>query len=244
MANRPRSQPRRRDTYSYYTKRPLNCLVFIAPLLLFFHIGAARYGTELLAPVVVRDFLGYLGAPAAYLSPLLIAGILLAQQAGRREKWKVQPIALIGMAAESLAYAGPLVALSYLTGQIASAAAETAPADRAILPQLLRAVGAGIYEEFLFRMVLLGLAMLLLVDVLELKQDLVAICAVVLGALAFSAVHFAFLGLGGQQAFRWSTFVFLTLAGIYWGILYLARGFGIAVGSHIVWDAFVLLSGS
>ena len=76
MAKKRGSSSRRRDSYTWQTHRPLNCLVFVLPLLLFFHIGTAHYGTSLLAPRDLGRLLRYCGATAAYLPALLILAVL------------------------------------------------------------------------------------------------------------------------------------------------------------------------
>ena len=242
MASRAGSHPRHREGYFHATRRPVNSLVFVAPLLGFFHAGALLHDSDVLAPRLVQQFLQLFGASAAYLPPLLVVVVLLLQQAARRDGWKVQPGALAGMLAESAVYTAPLIALSYFTGRIVTAAAGTRPAGGAILKQMFQAAGAGIYEEFLFRLVLVGLVLLVFVDLLELNRRAVALAAAVASGLLFSAAHFEFAGMGAARPFDWSPFLFLAAAGAFWGVLYVKRGFAVAVGSHILWDVYVVLT--
>ena len=222
--------------YSAQTLSPLNCLAFVLPLLVFFHIGAAVYGSTLLAPRYVYGVLKFFGATSWYLPGLLIVTVLLIQHAAGGWPWKVHGLALAGMAGESVLWTLPLVALSYLTGHFTLNAAA---GGNGLVP-VLDAVGAGVYEEFTFRLVLLSLAMLIFVDVAGLKKDVVVIFFIFAGAIAFSLCHFTFLELSGHAHFNWSKFAFLAAAGVLWGIIYVYRGFAIAVGSHIAWDLFVV----
>ncbi len=50
-----------RKPYAELTHRPMNCLAFILPGLVFFQIGTAWYGTELLAPMHLNRLLGLFG---------------------------------------------------------------------------------------------------------------------------------------------------------------------------------------
>lgn len=235
MARRDRLDYRQRDRYFHATQRPVNSLIFLLPLLAFFHTGAVLYGSDLWAPLLVSRFLEFFGATATFLPALAIVVVLLLQQAARRDGWKVQPLAMVGMAAESVVYTLPLIALSFLTGRTFSAGAT---GQQGLWEAIFQSAGAGIYEEFLFRLMLVGLGLLLLVDILELNEKAATLGVIVFGGLLFSLAHFDFAGAG--KPFAWSPFVFLAAAGVFWGVLYAKRGFGIAVGSHILWDLYIV----
>jgi membrane protease YdiL (CAAX protease family) len=107
---------------------------------------------------------------------------------------------------------------------------QTAPVS-----QILTYIGAGIYEEVLFRLVLfIGLyAMLRFVRI----PFIVAVpVAAVAAALAFAAAHHI-----GPYAepMRADWFVFRACAGLFFTILFVLRGFGIAIGAHIGYDVLV-----
>jgi len=235
----PKAQPhsaRRRDTYAHLTHRPLNCLAMILPLLVFFHVGTAYYGSRLLAPRDIDRVLRYFGATTAYLPAVLVVTVLLVQHVAHRDPWKVHPHALAGMVAESILWTVPIAAMNRVTGRLLAAAAASEPAE--LLPQVLRAVGAGIYEEFLFRLVLISVAMLIFVDVFGLRKDVVAVCAAIGSAVLFSLYHFAGHPTAAAE-FPWHDFVFRTLAGVYLGALMVTRGFGVAVGAHSFYNIYV-----
>jgi hypothetical protein len=95
-------------------------------------------------------------------------------------------------------------------------------------------VGAGIYEETLFR---LGLFSLIVLAAGRAVPSLLVIpLAMLASALAFAAAHH----LGAHaDAVDNKVFVFRTLAGIYFCVLFLFRGFGIAAGAHAFYDVLV-----
>jgi membrane protease YdiL (CAAX protease family) len=68
------------------------------------------------------------------------------------------------------------------------------------------------------------------------SRVLSAAVAMVLSALAFSAAHH--VGPCGETLVN-RVFVFRALAGLFFGLLYLTRGFGIAVGAHACYDVIV-----
>lgn len=233
-------ESRRANTYYQQTRRPLNNLVVVLALLVFFHVGAAFYGTELLlvAPLYLRKAFYMLGAPAAFVPAIPVVLVLLAQHLLHRDKWEVQPHAVAGMIGESIIWTIPLIALSYVTGRIM--AATGAAGHDTLLRSILIAAGAGVYEEFLFRMMAISLLLLLLVDVCGLKKDPMTVLAVLAAAVLFGLCHFDVLG--GAYKFQWRQFIFLSVAGILWGALFLFRGFAIAAGSHMVWDIFAFVA--
>jgi len=98
------------------------------------------------------------------------------------------------------------------------------------MQRLVQSVGAGIYEEFIFRLLFVGLGLLVFSKLLGLRRDWVAVAAVVVSAVLFSLYH-----LPTDRA------VFYVLAGIYLGSLYLFRGYGIAVGAHAAYNIYAVL---
>jgi hypothetical protein len=230
---------RSRESYFGQTHRPINALVFILPLMLVFHVGSAVFGARhmLKGPEDLKRIGRLLvdAGPVANLVPaMLLVCVLLLMQFSRHEKWTVQKKAVLGMTLESLLWMTPLVAIVILTGKLLLAA--QAQEDGSVLRGVILACGAGIYEEFLFRLLLVGGAILLLAKVLGLKRTTVAIWASVLAALAFSLYHF------GPKPFNFSEIIIRAVAGLYLAGLYLYRGFGIAVGAHVAYDIYAALA--
>ena len=93
------------------------------------------------------------------------------------------------------------------------------------------------------RLGLIGLLLVVFEDVLGTPRRTAVAIAVGLSAVAFMAYH-PLRGEGG--GIMPSRVVFYLGAGVYFGILYAARGFGIAVGAHAAYDilAAVLASGA
>ncbi len=114
---------------------------------------------------------------------------------------------------------------------------------------LLLDIGAGVYEEILFRFLLLGAVLRLaqvdpwsLYPVEKERPDgpvahlPLATFAVLLSAIAFALYHH--VGPGGQP-FSWGIFCFRSLAGLLLSFLFLLRGIGVAVYTHAIYDVLV-----
>ena len=101
--------------------------------------------------------------------------------------------------------------------------------------KLIAFFGAGIYEEVLFRLTLLPLVVWgFRISGLGPRQALVG--AVVATSLLFSGAHY--IGPHGQ-VWDISTFLFCAVAGGFFAVLFVYRGFGIAAGTHAMYDILV-----
>ncbi|HZN68663.1 MAG TPA: CPBP family intramembrane glutamic endopeptidase [Tepidisphaeraceae bacterium] len=240
--------------YFEHSRSPLASLAFVLPLVVLYEVGTRTQEAVVLreaAPrhviafTLMQQFFALFGATGQYLPALAIAGILIAWHLARRDAWRVRLPALGGIAIEGAMWCLPLlvigVALSYLmrdlpfaagvSGATSLAASSAPPKDLLIL-----CLGAGIYEELVFRLIVLTLLGIVLKDLLLFPPTLTAVVAVLLSALLFSAYHYL-----APEPFRWRTFAFRTLAGVYFGVLFLLRGFGVTAATHAAYDILVLL---
>ena len=152
------------------------------------------------------------------------------------------PRFFLAMAAESAAYAGVFGAVTgmltaLLLGGLVRLAA--GPAGALDLPtQLMVSLGAGIYEELLFRVLVVGTLAWLAKRVFGWGPVAAGLFATILGALVFSLFHY--IGPYGD-AFRLSSFAFRAIAGVLFSGLYLTRGFGITAWTHALYDVLVTI---
>jgi hypothetical protein len=205
---------------------------------------AAKTGADLW----LRSALRPLGPAAFWLPPVCLGGALAIWQFAGRARWRVRPATFVGMTVESVVLAVALVGLSRvldrllagvdsggaLLGAVGAPTGEPLLGGRPLAP-LIGFIGAGIYEEAIFRLALIPL----LYGVFRLLQasDLPAGTLAVTGAsLLFALAHHA-----GQPAepFTWYVFLFRWTAGVYFSALFLMRGFGVAVGTHAAYDVLV-----
>jgi len=238
------ARPERPDTYRRHTLRPLNSLLFIAPMLLLFHAGYAVYGTSLLAPAHLHELLKRLGASASVMPAALVIAVLLVQHLARKDPWQLHPKVLAGMFGESMIWMVPLIAMIRLSGRLLANQALSGPTVQEAFQRVMLAVGAGIYEEFIFRLTLISLIVLIFVNVLGLKKEPLVVVAVIIGAAVFSLYHISAQQLTSPVAFPWAQFTFRTMAGIYLGMVFVFRGFGIAVGTHAFYNIYAFVVSS
>lgn len=237
-----------RPTYWAITRRPLACLAFITPILLLYEVGVAGLAGKTSgylrtgADAWIRRALSALGLTEHWVVPVGLVVGLMVWQALSDLDWRFSPFALLGMAGESVLLAVALVGTSRLLDlgftvldRAAPPVLATAPPVGGSFASLIGFLGAGVYEEALFRLTLIPLFYGALRFV-KTPQVLASAAAVTLSSLLFSLAHHA--GTPGE-AFTWFAFIFRWLAGVYFAWVFVVRGFGVAVGTHTAYDILV-----
>ena len=228
------------DGYFHQTQRPLVCLAFLLPWVLFYEVGTLLLGTmnegaepgRVVAYLLLERFFRLFGATALYLPGLALIVVFLISHVASREPWKLRWQTLAGMGVESLLLALPLLIFNQVL------AAQPAMGGVAQWGQnLVLAIGAGIYEELVFRLMCITLLTILLVDIVKIRKATAMVIIVVLSSLVFAAHHYPPLG---RDAFDTVTFLFRAGAGAYLATVFVVRGFGLAAGCHAVYDVIVV----
>jgi Type II CAAX prenyl endopeptidase Rce1-like len=228
------------QTYFQLSRSPYYGLVFAIPLLMAYEGFALflnhsdLYGIRNSADVFLKLFLAYIGIHGffGFGAAMIVALILVRLVGGQPRLGAIHVGVLVWMLAESLVY-------SLVFGAIVSAMthlllAQPFPLSRSA--QILVSLGAGIYEEFVFRVLLLAGLVFVLHRLLRLQQHVAYGVAAVLGAVLFSAFHY--LGPFGDPL-QLPSFVFRFMAGLLLTGLYLGRGFGITAYTHSLYDLWI-----
>jgi len=228
---------------------PIHVLLFVAPLVLLYEVGLALllpHHPELIANLAhdtILRFVAVFGPRAGLSMPgILLLVILVVWQALSGRSWKPDPRVLGWMVVESFLWAIPLLVVGHLLARaflVAGGVAggiEDAIGSLDIWSKLVISLGAGLYEELLFRMVLILGIHTILVDVGRASHRVGTIVAVVVSAVAFAAYHPL---TGADGTLSWSRLIFFLIAGLHFGAIFVWRGFGLAVGTHVAYDVLV-----
>ena len=224
------------ERYWTESRQPLASLVFIAPLLVVYEAGVLLLGVQNGADAFMRRLLDMFGFGQHLVLPMLTVCILLGWQYLSRRPWLISAGVVSTMAVESILLGLCLRLVPFLQNYVL--AAIDAPVANILYTKLQNAVGfigAGIYEELLFRLILLSLLAWGLRQT-GMKPRISTIAAVLLSSLIFAAAHH--VGSSGES-FLLFTFLFRTIAGVFFSIVFIYRGFGIAAGSHAAYDILV-----
>jgi len=111
----------------------------------------------------------------------------------------------------------------------------TAPGKKEMI---VLALGAGVYEEFIFRVILVSGFLFFLKDILRLQPHLSAILAMISASLIFSLFHY--LGSYGE-VIEIRSFLIRFGAGMFLSLLFVLRGYGITAYTHTLYDLIVIL---
>ena len=246
--------------YLERTKFPIYSILFVVPLAFFYEVAVVYVNRPLLmtegvtrrvtADKLIRDGLGQLldalGVHGAARDPnyfgvasvIVLILVMLGWQIAARKGWEIRPMTLLGVLGESVLFGFVWLLLARLVVEpVVRMTIENSAVpwlySRAF-GQVVFAVGAGVYEEFVFRMLLVWVIGLVVVGITSLEWNPSRFIGVVIAAVIFSAHHHT--GLGGADPFTWPLFTFRLVSGLFFGILYYMRGFGVAVGCHAVYN--------
>ena len=241
-------------SYWRLSRAPRYSLTFALPLLLAYESLAAllsrgpqsvRNGADVLIKGVFVAVGGAWG-PLAFAALLVGIGVWLIGRDVRRNGRDLRGWVFGAMLAESVLLASVLgIVVGGITARLlhplsplAIGLAQGGPIEKmGWWTRALLSIGAGLYEELLFRVVLVGAIAWLGRSVLGLREWSAGALAAVVGAAVFSAFHY--IGAYGDP-FTLQSFVFRMIAGLAFSALYLLRGFGITAWSHALYDLFLL----
>jgi membrane protease YdiL (CAAX protease family) len=104
---------------------------------------------------------------------------------------------------------------------------------------IIISLGAGPYEELIFRLFLVEFLLWFMTGLLKVDRQAAVVTAVLLSATLFAGYHYL---PGTGERFNWGSFLFRTGAGIYFSIIFVVRGYGLAAGCHTFYDVLVDLA--
>ncbi len=240
--------------YWRVAREPRYSLTFALPLLLLYEVLAfslsgyeitgVRNGADVLLKSLFLTFGGREGL--IVFGALLVGGGAWLVWKDYRRSPSLEPGPFALMAVEAVIYALVFgLVTGTLTGLLLPGLATIGAtaslgigllADWSLPTQLMISLGAGIYEELLFRVILVSGLAWLTRRMFGWSAAASGGFAVVVGALIFSAFHY--IGPYGDRL-ELGSFTFRAVAGVLFSGLYLLRGFGITAWTHALYDVFL-----
>ncbi len=245
-------------SYLESTSRPLYALLFLLPLIAVYEVGTLLVNTDQIAHTQSRvaaftwlmglaEWIGIKRQLTFAFPGFVVFVILLCWHIATGQSWKVKISRLLWMWLECLILTVPLFALGAIMNSSKDFASAFQPAAAGAMvsseygAKLVTSIGAGIYEELVFRLILMGLVVMLFEDVLKSKGHIAAIFAVSISSLLFSTHHYYGVADGhiqrlASEPFTLGGFVFRAIAGVYFAVLFRLRGYGITAGTHAAYN--------
>jgi len=237
--------------YFRASREPRYSLLFALPLLVLYEVLAAllpyseTHGVRNGADVILRSlFIFIAGAygPLLFRIVLIGVGAWLVRRDIARHGARLRSSIFGGMLVESLVLA---VVFGIVVGTITArvlgvlGAFAMAPMGQLDFPtRLMVSLGAGLYEELLFRVILVSALALIGQRAFGWRPWVAGAWATVVGAFIFSAFHY--IGPYGDTL-QLQSFLFRMIGGVVFSALYLLRGFGIVAWTHAGYDVLLLL---
>jgi hypothetical protein len=247
----------KRGAYFDVSRSPRYSVMFALPLLLAYEgLAAALAGPRSAsqvrngADVLLKEaFIAVAGTngPLIFITAVIGIGIWFVARDMKQTGKGVRPLVFGGMLAESIALAAVFgIVIGTLTVKLLGSLHILAMMTTAEGPitrmgwstRLMLSLGAGLYEELLFRVLLVSGLAAGARWIFGLGVKGAGVFATIVGALIFSAFHY--IGPYGDP-FRLASFTFRAISGVAFSALYLLRGFGITAWTHSLYDAFLLL---
>jgi hypothetical protein len=210
------------------------------PIFVVYHLGvmflpvrnAADVVTQELVALAHHDRIAYAGLTVG-LGALFVAALLLLGRGDKLLRWQ----SFAWLALEGIVYAiGMRLVAAAVVGELFLAAGVEGRFTGFIM-----SLGAGLYEEVAFRVVLFGLGLACLRVLLRPKSVFqrwsVSLGWALVCALVFSAWHH--VGAYGD-ALDARVFVFRAVCALVFTLIYATRGFAPTVWTHVSYDVWVL----
>ena len=223
--------------YFFKSKSLFYSLVVTLPLFIIYEIGIfymfqanvayVKNGADLL----IEEFIKMIGLNGYYTASsifIIVLYIVLISQRKNFKTFKISMKYITIMIFESLVYAAVLMMVLqniYLIQGLTTS----------LLNNFILSIGAGLYEELIFRFFLLFILAKSFSFVFKTKEFTSLILSIIVSSVLFSTFHYI-----GPESFTPLSFSLRFIAGIYLSIIYINRGFGIVALTHAFYDLFVI----
>jgi len=227
--------------YVYITRSPLYGYLLVFPLFIVYELLTLKHRqTQMMdirngADVLLKNLLEYVGVQGILTCSAILIGLIFIYILYNffRSRTNLQFRYFGFMIIESAILA---LIFGLIMGQMASLFTLRPDLEPIFSSRILLSIGAGIYEELLFRVLLLSGILFFLTRILRIDIAPASLIATIISALAFASFHY--LG-PGKEDIDFYSFMFRLLAGLVFGVLYVFRGFGIAAYTHTFYDLYL-----
>lgn len=223
--------------YFRKSSSPLYSFIITLPIFLIYELGIFWMRNiefnyiQNGADVLIEQIILKLGFDVIYVSSIIFLFILLIiiyYQKRHFNSLSISRSYLGVMFLESMVYASILF---FLMGNLYLMDVST----NDIYCNMILSLGAGIYEELIFRVLLIYISYQSIKFLFRLGKFSANFYAVILSAILFSLFHFI-----GGESINQEAFAVRFIAGIFLASLYVQRGFGITAITHSFYDIFVI----
>jgi hypothetical protein len=227
-------------------------MIFLLPFLALYEVGSIMYlrhpalgmQESIAAYGILDEFFKAFGVASFHIPSVLLLVILSVWHVLEKDPLSIRWSVFLRMFAESVIWTAPLLVFGLLLQPMRPHMAGPPPggglsiADLSWQAKLTLSAGAGVYEELLFRLVIIMGVHFVISDIFQGSKGVGFTIGAVVSAVAFALYHNIDHRGGGTDL---KLLAYYTAAGLYFGALFIFRGFGIAAVAHFLYDAVVLV---
>lgn len=222
--------------YSYLISLPL---LLLYEALIFLSQPDTEQAVRISVDVWIKNLFSYIGRDILSITLIVVAllgVVILYRERNRLSTLKLSYFFTMLFEAAVYAFVLGLLITSAVSGLL-QIIQPTTVKELTVFQQLALSLGAGLYEELFFRVILVS-ALLFIFDKLFTKKYVAYGLAMVIAAVIFSLVHY--IGAFGDP-FAIGSFLFRFLFGLALNAIYIWRGFGIAAWTHAIYDLIIII---
>ena len=227
--------------YFQRSKSLANSFLFILPLLVLYEVGIVMQspGIKNTADVIIKAPLILFGRNGSLIFNLLVIAFLFVSVFYIEKEYRFSSLIFIPMLMEGVVYA---LFVGYILGfvvyEVLYPLALVKPFSTNLWTGIVLSIGAGVYEEIVFRLLLITALYFIFVNLLKINKPFSAIISILVGALIFTAMHY----MGTlKDSFTYASFTFRLLSGIVLSAIFMFRGLGVVVYTHAIYDVLTVL---
>jgi len=229
-------------TYFQYSKNILSSLLFIFPLIIlyefiaFFKFNNADIIIRNTADTIIRDFIRLFSDNVFIIQSVIILFFLISfyiysNKNKNSHKFNIKYFSF--MYIEGFLYG--LLLVYILNGFNVFERLDTFQYNDYIISFYL-CLGAGIWEEILFRLIIFNLIMYI-ISYFSKNNFLSLLLSIFISSIIFSLFHY--IGTF-SDTFTMYSFIIRFAGGVYLALIYYYRGLGIAMFSHFIYDFLIV----
>ncbi len=228
-------------SYFSHSKNLAHSFLFILPLLVLYEVGIALQGSHVknAADVIIKTPLILFGKSGSLIFNSLVIIFLFVSVFYIEQEYRFNSLIFFPMFIESIIYAFFMgYAVGFIVYKVLFPYVLAKPFSADTWMGIILSVGAGVYEEIVFRLLLITALYFVLTTLLKTSKPFGAMISIIAAALIFTAMHYVGTLSDG---FTYTNFTFRLLSGIVLSVIFMFRGLGIAVYTHAIYDMLSVL---
>lgn len=228
-------------SYFYRSKSLANSFLFILPLLILYEVGIAVYDSNVknTADVIIKTPLMLLGKNGSLIFNSLVIVFLIVSVFYIEREYRFSPFIFFPMLMESIIYTLLLgLGLGFIVYKMLLPYILAKPFSTNILMGIILSLGAGVYEEIVFRFLLITSLYFVFTALLKVNKIASAVVSIILSTSLFTMMHY--IGTLGDSI-TYTNVSFRFLAGIILSVIFMFRGLGITVYTHAIYDILLVV---